>query len=205
MKINKAKMTPEEVAQLEALEKKYGESDGSDTPLEETPPTGETGGKVTKGDTTPATTGTPKLHPEVEKALEQSRALTEQVEQLTKSLEIKDLTIVAKKYEIIGQKTDELATKLYELKKSGGTVYDDFIAVLDSSVAIVEKSGAFGEVGSSRSAATGYGGEIGAKADEIAKAAGLTITDPASIVKAFEQNPELLAMYEAEYRKGGTQ
>ncbi|MCL1832859.1 MAG: hypothetical protein FWG45_08165, partial [Oscillospiraceae bacterium] len=156
----------------------------------------------------PATTNaaaTPEMHPEVKKALDENAALRIQMESLQKSLEVKDLTVVAKKYEIIGKKADELAPKLYEMKKAGGTAYDDYVALLDEHLTTVEKSGMFGEVGTARSGTGAYGAgvesDVMAKASEIAKSAD-GMTSPEAIVKAFESNPELLAQYDAEYMKG---
>ena len=201
MKIDKSKMTPEELASLEAIEKKYGvaEPDG-------TPPAATGDGDVAKGgaEATPPAEGAdtaPALHPEVKKALETNATLTAQVEELKKSLEIKDLTAVAKKYEIIGKKADELAPKLYDLKKAGGTAYDDFVGLLDEQVTLVEKGGLFAEIGTARSGVAGTDAELGIKAAEVRKN-NADMTSPEAVVKAFEENPELAAQYEAEYYKG---
>jgi hypothetical protein len=202
MKIDKSKMTPEELAALEAIEKKYGIAE-PDAPAGETPAEGD----VAKKDAPPAnppTEGgdaTPELHPEVKKALESNATLTAQIEALQKSLEIKDLTATAKKYEIIGKKADELAPKLYELKKAGGTHYDDTIALLDEQVNLVEKSGMFGELGTAQPGTIGTDGELGGKVSELRKS-NPTMTEAEAIIKAFEENPELAAKYDNDYYKG---
>ena len=182
MKIDKSKMTPEEQATLAEFEKKYG--------VAEPEGTSATGNGST----------VPELHPEVRKALDENKVLTAQVEEMKKSLEIKDLAVLSQKYEIIGKKADELAVKLYALKKAGGTAYDDYVGLLDEQVTLVEKGGMFGEIGTSRS---GSGAEtgIGAKVDEIRKA-NPGISMPEAIAKAYEENPELAARYEADYKKG---
>ena len=214
MKIDKSKMTPEEQATLAELEKKYGIAEsgesGGTTPAEPA-----TAGGVEKGagptdapaqpTTPPASTGS-ALHPDVAKALSEFEALkkqhTAEIEELKKSLEIERLTAVAKKYEIIGKKADELAAKLYDLKKAGGTVYDDYIALLDENLNTITKSGLFGELGSNRSGSAGTEQTIGMKAAELAKSATSGLTTPEAIIKAWEENPELAAQYEAEYTKG---
>ena len=202
MNIDKSKLTPEELAALEAIEKKYGTSEPGVPPAE--------GDDVTKGaDTqTPLETQTPpppapapELHPEVKKALEANQTLTAQVEELKKSLEIKDLAAIAKKYEVIGKKSEELAPNLYDLKKAGGTVYDEFVALLDEQVTLVEKSGLFGEIGTARAGATGNAGELDAKAAEIRKN-NSGMSDAEALAKAFEENPDLAAKYEQEYMSG---
>jgi hypothetical protein len=200
MKIDKSKMTPDERAALEAIEKKYGtaepEGDGAaDTGTG----SGDGGGDVTKGG---AATATPELHPEVKKALDENAALRTQMEAMQKSLEIKDLTVVAKRYEIIGKNAEELAEKLYGLKKAGGTHYDDTVALLDEQVALVEKGGLFAEIGTARVGASGTDTALGAKAAELRKS-NTDMSSPEAVIKAFEDNPELAAQYEADYAKGG--
>lgn len=205
MKIDKSKMTPEEQATLAEFEKKYGVADTE-------PNGGEAGaeGNVEKG----AEQGAPEtnqtgageqdanLHPEVAKALADFQELTQkqtaEVEELKKSLEIERLTAVAKKYEPLGKKSDELAGKLYELKKAGGTVYDDYVALLDENLETLNKSGLFQEIGSNRQGSAGTAQTLGIKAAEIAKGTqGMTSME--AIVKAFEENPELAEQYEREY------
>ncbi len=172
MTIDKTKMTPEEQATLEEFEKKYG-------------------------------TETNDIHPDVKKALEESNKIIKQksdeVEELKKALEIEHLTSFAKKYEPLGKKPEELAEKLYNLKKIGGTVYDDFISILDENLTQVEKSRLFSEIGSGRQGTAGSEESISIKAAEIAKS-GSSISNADAIVKAFEQNPELAAQYEKEYK-----
>lgn len=193
MKIDKSKMTPEEQATLAEFEKKYGVADTE-------PNGGEEGAEdgVEKG----AGEQDANLHPEVAKALADFQELTKkqtaEVEELKKSLEIERLTAVAKKYEPLGKKSDELAGKLYELKKAGGTVYDDYVALLDENLEALNKSGLFQEIGSNREGSAGTAQTLGIKAAEIAKGTqGMTSME--AIVKAFEENPELAEQYEREY------
>jgi hypothetical protein len=195
MKIDKSKMTPDELAAFEAIEKKYGVAEPDVKPAVET---GD--GNVAKGkESVPASeAAAPELHPEVRKALAENQKLTAQIEAMQKSLEIKDLTVVAKKYEIIGKKAEELAPKLYDLKKAGGTAYDDFVGLLDEQVTLVEKGGLFAELGTSMSGLSGADAELGATVTELKKN-NSGMTTPEAIAKAFEDNPELAAKYEAEY------
>lgn len=217
MKIDKSKMTPEELAVLEGLEKKYGAA--SEPEGNEPNPDGVTKGKegseggepapdgVTKGapgaEPNVPTAGAETLHPEVQKALSDMRAAyaaqTAQVEELKKSLEIERLTQVAKKYEPLGKKSDELAAKFYDLKKAGGTVYDDYVALLDENLTMLGKSRLFGEIGSNRQGSAGTEDTIGIKAAELAKSANGGMTHADAVIKAFEENPELAAQYEQEY------
>ncbi|MCL2416029.1 MAG: hypothetical protein FWD01_04360 [Defluviitaleaceae bacterium] len=182
--MDKSKMTADDIAILEGLEKKYDTSksgDGNNTP--------------------PALISAeiPELHPEVKKALEENQKLAAQVAELTKNLEIQGLIGVAKKYEIIGKKPEELAVKLYNLKKAEGTAYEDYVSLLDEQITLVEKSGLFNEIGSNRSGSIGGDDEIMMKAAEIRKSQP-NLSQADAIAKAFEENPELAAQYENNYQ-----
>lgn len=146
------------------------------------------------------------LHPEVQKALEDFQKLTkrqtEEIEALKKSLELQRLTAAARKYEVLGKRADELALKLYELKKAGGTIYDDYVALLDENVTALSQSGLFCELGKNTQGRAGTAETIGIRAAELAKSAGGKMPAPDAIVRAFEENPELAAQYETEYRGG---
>ncbi len=210
MKIDKSKMTPEELAALADLEKRYGipDGDGQGAAAGGAEPAAPEGG-VEKGAQPPVTPapvaqgGGSELHPEVAKALADFQELTkrqnEELEAMRKSLEVERLTSVAKKYEPLGKNATELAAKLYDLKKAGGTFYDDYIALLDESLTTLNKSGLFGEIGSNRQGSAGTTQTIGIKAQELQKAAADGLSSPDAIIKAFEENPELAAQYEAEY------
>lgn len=203
MRIDKSKMTPEEAAVLEGFEKKYGTADepeGSNAPAQD--------GGVKKGGegNAPQPEDAPALNPEVAKAISDMNAAyeaqTKQLQELQKSLETERMNAVAKKYEPLGKKTDELAAKLYDLKKAGGTVYDDYVALLDENLAMVGKSGLFGEIGSNREGSAGSAESIGIKAAELAKSANGSMTQAEAVIKAFEENPDLAAQYEQEYMRG---
>lgn len=171
MKIDKSKMSPEDIAALEAIEKKYSNE--------------------------PQAT---ELHPDVKKALEDNAAAHARIAALEKSLEIKDLATVAKKYEVLGKDSNELAEKLYNLKKSGGTAFEDFTALLDEQMTLVEKSGIFTEIGKSATGDNGGLSIIDAAATEMRKSnPGLDYSG--SIVAAFRADPAAYARYEADYAR----
>lgn len=198
MKIDKSKLTPEEIAALEAIEKKAGIQ-------EDTPPEGN-GAPAAE----PAATPTQKaaeppaaapanegeediykgLHPAIKAELERLRKQADTMEE-------RELQEVAKKYEIIGKKADDLVPVLKSLKAAGGNTYEEMIAVLDASVEAVEKSGLFSEVGK-----RGLGGESDAwtaiekHAEAIQKSAP-SMTWNQAIDKACEQHPDLVHDYES--------
>ena len=205
MKIDKSKLTPEEVAALEAIEKKAGIPDeptvGGDTPPVSTPalepaptakaapapapaaPVADDGGEdIYKG-----------LHPAVRAELERLRKQADAAEE-------RELQEVAKKYEIIGKKAEELVPLLKSLKAAGGDAYAQMITVLDASVAAVEKSGIFSEIGKSGGAAPrkagGGPGPNEKKAENTPKAAP-TLTWAEAVDKACEQHPDLVHEYES--------
>lgn len=208
MEMDKSKMTPEEQTVLEGLEKKYGIPDDKSGAGSE-PGTAAPEGDVAKGAAPEIQASSPtskKLHPEVQKVLSEYQELMKrqsaEVEELKKSLEIERLTAVAKKYEVLGKKADELAAKLYDLKKVGGTVYDDYVTLLDENVTMLTKSGLFSEIGKNTQGSAGVEETLGIKAAELAKSATGRLAGPDAIIKAWEENPELAAQYEAEYMGG---
>lgn len=185
MKIDKSKLTPEELAQLEAIEKKAG--------IQEEP---NTEGEVNKGanddgtqNTEPASEDIYKdLHPKVAAELKALRKRADEAEE-------RELAEVAKKYELIGKKPEELVETLKSLKKAGGSAYNDMISVLDGALALAEESGAFTEIGKSGSGQPDAWAQIEKHASEILKAAP-NMTRAQAIEKACDQHPELVAEYE---------
>ena len=203
MKIDKSKLTDAERAFLDSIEKRYGTEEGTEggenTPAEPTAaePTAKSktpqeaeahteqdngGDGIYKG-----------LHPTVQAELEALKKFKEAAED-------RELNQIAEKYAIIGKKKEELVPMFKSLRAAGGTAFDDMIAVLDNAVDVVEKSGAFTEVGKS-----GHGsvsaGQTEEKIETIAKGymekdASLDYTS--AVAKAWENNPELVAEYEAE-------
>lgn len=130
------------------------------------------------------------------------QAALKRLENLEKSYDMKECLEVAKKYAPLGEKEEELANTLYEMKKSNEANYNSYIAVLDKSLAIVEKSGVFSEIGKSAggSVATSAEGKIEAKAAAIMKA-DPKIDRTTAIAKAWEQSPDLMAEYDKEYHR----
>lgn len=193
MNIDKSKLTPEEVAALEAIEKKAGLPD--DPPAAPTAPAAEPAAK-----SAPAPTPAPApeegediykgLHPAVKAELERLRKQADAAEE-------RELMEVAKKYEIIGKKADELVPTLKTLKAAGGDAYTQMIAVLDASVAAVEKSSLFSEVGKSGGAAgvSDAWAQIEKHAETIQKSAP-TMSWAQAVDKACEQHPDLVHEYE---------
>lgn len=120
-----------------------------------------------------------------------------------KSAEMKEFADIAKKYAPLGKKEDELAQQLYDMKKSSESSYDAFVSVLDEHLALVEKSGLFGEIGKSAGNATAGGSvqaKIEAKAQDIMKS-DANMDYNTAVAKAWETSPELMAEYDAEYRR----
>lgn len=204
MKIDKSKLTPDEVAALEAIEKKAGIPDeppvSGDTPHVSTPvpePAPTAKAAPMPAPVAPASDDGDEdiykgLHPAVRAELERLRKQADAAEE-------RELQEVAKKYEIIGKKADELVPLLKSLKAAGGDAYAQMIAVLDASVAAVEKSGIFTEVGKSGGAGAGSAdnawAQIEKHAETIQKAAP-TMTWAEAVDKACEQHPDLVHEYE---------
>ena len=187
-KIDKSRLTAEDRAQLETLlaKAKVDPEAAEDEMEDEMPPF------------------PPKKKAEKEEPMEKSAtpldAALARLEALEKSIEMKEFTEIAKKYAALGEKEDDLAQALYSMKKSDEANYNAYIAVLDKSLGLVEKSGLFAEIGKS---ARDYGAQSGAAAKAEAKAAEIMKSDPSmdyttAIAKAWNDNPDLMAEYDAE-------
>lgn len=126
-------------------------------------------------------------------------AALEELATLKKSYEMGEMLKVAKKYAPLGKKEDELANTLYEMKKSNEANYNAYIAVLDESLGMVEKSGMFAEIGKSAGgySANGAVAKAEAKAHEIMKS-NPDIDYDTAIAKAWD-DPALMAEYDAEF------
>lgn len=194
MEIDKSKLSPEEVAQLEAIEKKAG------IPAQAAPAT--PAGVEKSAPATPAdnTAGGEEdiykgIHPEVAKEIAELRKFRQDAEN-------RELLTVAKKYELLGKKPEELVPVLKSLKDAGGTAYNDMIGVLDANLEAVQKSGAFSEIGKrggdhshATTGADDAWSQIEKRAEEIRKSAP-TMGYYEAIDQACQQNPELVHEYE---------
>lgn len=131
MEIDKSKLSAEEVAQLEAIEKKAGipakatpaVPAGVEKAAPATPADNATGGEedIYKG-----------IHPDVAKEIAELRKFRQDAEN-------RELLAVAKKYELLGKKPEELVPVLKSLKAAGGTAYNDkivYITQLDTGTRI---------------------------------------------------------------------
>lgn len=130
------------------------------------------------------------------------KAALEELQDLKKSIEMKDMTEIAKKYAPLGKKEDELAQTLYDMKKSNEANYNAYVAILDESLAMVQKSGLFTEVGKSAGGYSTAGGAVAkveAAANEIMKS-DASMTREEAVAKAWIDHPELVREYEAEYK-----
>ena len=194
MEIDKSKLSAEEVAQLEAIEKKAGipaqatpaVPAGVEKTAPATPADNATGGEedIYKG-----------IHPDVAKEIAELRKFRQDAEN-------RELLAVAKKYELLGKKPEELVPVLKSLKAAGGTAYNDMIGVLDANLEAVQKSGAFSELGKrggTHGEVMGGAGDawsqIEKKAEEIRKSAP-AMSYYEAIDTACQQNPDLVHDYE---------
>lgn len=125
------------------------------------------------------------IHPEVAAELESLKKFKDETE-------MREMVSFAKRFEIIGKKPDELAKKLIDLKKSGA--FDDYVAVLDEQLGLVEKSGLFSEVGKRGSEGGDPWSMIEKAAGEIMKSENVGYHE--AIDKACNQNPDLVVEYE---------
>lgn len=196
MKIDKSAFTPEELAQYEALiaKAKVDPEAAGEEMKEEIPEALPKKKKTEKAEVEDMDKKDCKKSEAPELA-----AAMERLETLEKSIEMKEYSEIAKKYAPLGEKEDELANTLYEMKKSNESNYNAYIAILDKSLGLVEKSGIFAEIGKSAPASTGSVlDKIDAAATEIQKSENCSRF--VAVAKAWENHPELIAEYDAEYK-----
>ena len=126
----------------------------------------------------------------------------ERLAELEKSIAMKEYTEIAKKYAPLGENEEELAKTLYEMAQSSPEAYDKYISILNKSLDLVEKSGIFHEIGKSGNV-SGPATTVG-KVESIAK--GYMQNEPSmtyeeAMMKAWDDNPDLIKEYELEYRE----
>lgn len=196
MKIDKNKLTDAERAFLEDIEKRCGVEGGEPSEGDPVAPQEPTVTKSAPQEPTAQESGQDDiykgLHPAVAAELQSLKKFKQDAED-------RELSQVAKKYAIIGKKEEELVPLFKSLKAAGGTAYNDMIAVLDQAVDTVEKSGVFSEIGKSGHGSNENSAE--AKISNIAKGymeKDTTLSYPAAVAKAWEDNPELLAEYDEQ-------
>lgn len=188
-KIDKSLFNADELAQYEALiAKATVDPEGAEEEMEEEKPP-----------FVPEKKKTEKAEVEtMEKAAPEITAALQRLETLEKSLEMKEFAEIAKKYAPLGEKEEDLAKTLYDMKKSNEANYNAYIAILDKSLGLVEKSGYFTEIGKSRSGGGSVEARIQAAASEIQKA-DPNMSRETAVMKAWENNPEWIAEYESTY------
>ena len=191
MKIDKSVFSAEELAQYEALiAKAKVDPEAAEEEMEEEKPTFP-----------PKKTEKAEVEDMEKSASPEITAALERMENLAKSIEMKEMTEIAKKYAPLGEKEEELAQTLYDMKKSNEANFNAYIGILDKSLAMVEKSGVFAEIGKSTS-----GSATGSTVDKVEAAANDIMKSDASmsreqaIAKAWTDHPEWIKEYEAEYK-----
>ena len=190
MKIDKSKLSPEELAALDAIEKKAGIPE-ENAPATSTDPVAKSADNTTAGETDDIYKG---LHPAVAAELKELRKRADEAEE-------KEIMAVAKKYELLGKKPEELATVLKSLKAAGGTAYTDMIGILDANLAAVQNAPAFNEIGkrggngNPTNDADSAWAQIEKHAEEIRKSAP-AMTYAEAIDKACQDHPDLVHQYE---------
>ena len=147
LKIDKSKMTPEEVTAYEEIVKKYA-VDEPDEALAADPVPEEVTVDKSKEEAPAA--------PEAPVESEIVKALRAEIEENRKALDAmkdaaltKEVSEVAKKYVPLGKKVEELVPVLKKMKAGGEEIYKDYIAVLDQQLDMQKSSGIFTEFGKS--------------------------------------------------------
>ena len=210
-RIDKSKLTPEELATLDAIEKKAGipdeppvSGDAAPSPAtaQEPAPTAKSASAAPVAQPepvspAPAATGTDE---DIYKGM--SPAVRQEFEALRKfrqDTEDRELMEIAKGYGILGKNPDELFSVLKNLKAKDQSAYEQMLSTLNDAKTAVEKSGAFGEIGKTGNGATGGGAvkETESKALELMKSR-KDLTMAQAIDEVLQADPELAKRYETE-------
>lgn len=208
MRIDKTKLTPDELAALDAIEKKAGIPD-------EPPADGATASvPATVQEPQPAAKSVPAANPapvpapaadgvgdDIYKGLDPAvRKELEVLKKFRQDTEDKELMEIAKGYGILGNNPDELFSVLKNLKAKDQSAYDQMIATLNDAKTAVEKSGAFSEIGKTGNGSVTRGGavkEAEGKAMELMKSR-TDLSFAQAVDAILLADPELAKRYETE-------
>lgn len=201
MKIDKSRFTPSELETYKALiAKAKVNTEAAEVEMEEEMPEFPPRKKVVEEEKVVEETEKSNCRKSADPAL---NAALMRLETLEKSLAMKEFTEVAKKYAPLGEKEEDLAKTLYDMYQTNPDNYTAYVAVLDKSLGLIEKSGLFAEIGKSAGAYSVAGGaveKVEAAAQEIQKS-DPSLTREQAIMKAWDTHPELIAEYEREYAR----
>lgn len=183
MKIDKSKMTAEERAVFEDIEKRYGVPDEA----------GSESAPVVQMADAPVQKSAAEVLKEV---MPEFSAMLETIQKNLEKQEDAEIMAVAKRYELLGKKPEELAPVLKRTKGASEEAYTQLITALDSALDIAKRSGMFNEIGSN-----GNGGATDATARIEKRVAEIRKENPQMNVYqardvAFQENPELIAEFE---------
>lgn len=170
MKIDKSRMTPDELAFLDDIEKRYAVTE----PAPEPKPVKKSVEETLK-----------EIAPELADVLGN-------VQKRLQAQEDAEMVAVAKKYEILGKKAEELAPVLKKTKAANPEAYTQLISTLDNMLEITKKSSAFTEIGTNgNNGSTDAAAQIAKHAEEIRKSnPKLSIYEARDL--AYQQHPELI-------------
>ena len=147
LKIDKSKMTPEEVAAYDEIVKKYAVDEPVEDPAADPVPQETTVDKSKEG--APTAQEEP-VESEIIKALKAEIAETRKsLDAMKDEALTKEVTEVAKKYLPLGKKVEELVPVLKQMKAGGEELYNNYVSLLDQQLDIQKSSGIFTEFGKS--------------------------------------------------------
>ena len=186
MKIDKSKMTAEERAFFEDIEKRYGAAETEVPPAPTVQPT------VAVQDA-PVQKSAAEVLKDV---MPEFAAMLENVQKRMEKQEDAEIMEIAKRYELLGKKPEELAPVLKSTKAANEDAYNQIITALDAALDIAKRSGMFNEIGSNgNGGATDAEVRIAKRVEEIRKAHPEMSVFVARDM-AFQENPELIAEFE---------
>ena len=211
VKIDKSKLSPEEIAQFDAIMKKAG-MEGEARSADGNPSAGRSFDNRTvrqgisetaraKGEpNTEQAPAVPAAPAEVEKAAKpqlppEVAAELAAIRKMREAMEERELTEVAKKYEPLGKKPEELVPVLKGLRDSNPDAYAQYVAMMDETLDAIGKSRMFEEVGRNGHSVSQPWEAIEKRAGEI-MAANPNLNHQQAIMRVGVENPQLVADYE---------
>ena len=213
MRIDKSKLTPEEAAALEAIEKKAGipeEAPGevptapADGPGQEPTPTTKSAPAAPVANPAPSGGDNEDIFKGMSAAARQKfLAMEEETAALRKfreGIEDEKLREVAGQYALIGKSADDLFPVLKNLKATSPEAYDAMLSTLDAAKRTVEKSGVFSEVGKTGNGTVARGGavkEAESKAVNLMKSR-TDLNFAQALDAVLMEDPDLALRYETE-------
>lgn len=130
---------------------------------------------------------------------DEERAEFEELKKFRQAHEMDKYTNIARKYETLGHKPEKLAKSLKAMHDTSEDTFNEMISALDTSLAAIEKSKLFSEIG--KSGRNDSGSSAVAKARSLAveiRKSNAGMSEAQAMAQVWNENPDLMAEYDEE-------